>query len=140
MNPDFYTLVQARLSSFLHIKGLKLEECKEIDNGKTSAVFYESNNCKLAIYKSLIDGEVNFKIGRPTASNIGLNDGTQWFFQSALKNESKDLSLEALLARVPDSPKGSEEQLDQIALDLRNNFDELVRALPNHEATTHSAG
>jgi hypothetical protein len=140
MNANFYTLVQARISSFLLMKGMKLEECKEIDNGKTSAVFYESSSCKLAIYKSLIDGEVNFKVGLPTASNLSLNDGTQWFFQSALKNGAKDLSLEALLARVPDSPKGSEEQLDQIALDLRSNFDELVRALRTHEVTTHSAG
>lgn len=140
MDLNFYTFVETRLSSFLQSKGMKLKECRELDNGRTSALFYESTICKIAVFKSLIDGEINFKIAPATASNADLNDNTRWFFSSFLKNEDKNLPLEALLARVPESPKGSEEQLDQIALDLKSNFDDLVIAMPNCKDSMNSAG
>lgn len=129
MIANFEIATKKILGGILSLKKFYFEEYREFEGGRKVAVFYKSPLCKLAIYQSQLDGEVNCMIGSTDANNKNMDSDTEWFFLSALWHRSKDLSIEELLARVPSVPKSRDEQLCDIASDLMQNFDELVENL-----------
>lgn len=71
---------------------------------------------------------MNCLIGPSEANNNDLESG-EWVFLSSLLSQGKNLSIEELLAAVPDSPKSDEEQLREIAMKLESDFDAFIKAL-----------
>ncbi|MGR2741098.1 hypothetical protein ACUY1T_21830 [Billgrantia sp. Q4P2] len=128
MTNGFQGKVQAVLAEFLSAKGFEHEESKDLDGGNKSLVFYRSPQCKLSFYRSRRDGEVNCLVGTVGASNVNL-ESNEWLFLNSLLSSGKNLSIEELLVAVPDSPKSDEEQLCEIAIKLKENFDEFVNKL-----------
>ncbi len=128
MTSDFQRKVQLILAEFFSAKGFKYDESIDFNGGNKSIIFYNSPQCKLSFYRSQRDGEVNCLVGTIGAGNIDLENG-KWLFLSSLLPEGKDSSIEELLAAVPDSPKSDEEQLCEIEIKLRQNFDEIVKGL-----------
>lgn len=129
MISNFEGATQKILGNVLSSNKLYFEESRELEDGRKLAVFYRSPICKVAIYQSQLDGEVNCMIGSADANNINLDSGAGWFFLSSLLHGGKNLSIEELLARVPSVPKSRDEQLCEIASELMQNFDELVKSL-----------
>ncbi|MEJ2046387.1 MAG: hypothetical protein P8X74_23850 [Reinekea sp.] len=109
------------LTEFLSANGFKYEESKNLDGGNKSLVFYSSPQCKLSFYRSKRDGEVNCLIGSVGAKNEDV-ESDEWLYLNSFMSEGKDLSIEDLLAAVPDSPMSDEEQLNDIAIKLKQNF------------------
>lgn len=130
MTSDFQRKVHMVLAEFFSAKGFKLEEYKDLDGGNKSLVFYSSPQCKLSFYRSQRDGEVNCLIGTIGASSEDL-ESSKWLYLNSLMSEVKHLSIEELLAAVPDSPKSDEEQISDIAIKLKQNFAEILKQLPN---------
>lgn len=129
MTSEFQIKVQTALAEFLSAKGFIHEESKDLDDGNKSLVFYRSPKCKLTFYRSQRDGEVNCLIGTISANNERL-DSDEWLYLNSLQSKGKHLSIEELLAAVPDSPISDEEQLCDIEIKLRQGFDEFVGELP----------
>lgn len=71
-------------------------------------IIFDSRVCKIALYKSLSNGEVNCKIGKINAVSNDIG-GADWFFLNALINDAEDLSEEELLEAVPSIPKSFDE-------------------------------
>ncbi|MDH5228449.1 MAG: hypothetical protein OEZ58_09190 [Gammaproteobacteria bacterium] len=130
MTIDFQRKVRRALEDFFSAKGFKLDETLDLDGGNKSLVFYSSPLCKLCFYQSERDGEVNCLIGTIEASNEEL-DNAEWSYLNSLISDGEQLSIEELLAGVPDTPMSDEEQLSEIAIKLKQNFDALVKQLPN---------
>jgi hypothetical protein len=114
MNIDFVKLAQSRLSSFLLDKGFEFEGFEDSEESRMCILFYKSDRAKIAIYKSLVDGEVNCKIGSVNANNSEIHNRQQWFYLGSLINEDKNLTFEELLARVPVFPRGPKSNLKRL--------------------------
>jgi len=120
--------VESILASWLREQQFRFDEAIELDHGNWSAVIYASPDCKLYVYRSARDGEANCLLGLPAAKNNRQTVG-EWFFLYSLTSEQQSPSIEELLARVPETPQTTEQQLVAIAEFLRTRFKELLREL-----------
>jgi len=74
------------------------------------------------------NGEINCKIGKKNANNDDIG-GNDWFFLNSLINDFEELSIEELLAAVPNSPKGFDEQLEELVEKLIEKYEMVIGAL-----------
>lgn len=126
MSLDFEVMVRQKFDEFMSLKGFQFDRLISDSVGAKSAVLYVSTKQKMAIYRSLRDGEVNCLVGAKGADVARLDDGKEWAYMSSIFQRGQEMSMEELLARVPSTPKGTAEQLSEIASVLRQRFDELV--------------
>ncbi len=126
MTTDFESDVSQLLKDFVSHRGFSHNET--IASGKQEVVIYDSKACKIAFYKSPNDGEVNCKIGKANASNDDIG-GDGWFFLNSLISGDEELSIEELLAAVPSSPKGFDEQLENLTEKLIEEYEMVIGAL-----------
>jgi len=129
MTSDFEKKVQLVLSEFLSKNGFKHEQSQDFDGGNETLVVYSSPQCKLRFYRTQRDGEVNCQIG---AINLDM-ESSDWLYLSSLLAEGKNLSIEELLANVLEKPKSDEDQLREIGIKLKQNFDDLVKGVANYQ-------
>jgi hypothetical protein len=103
---DFPDQVQKIVGPFLSSIGFDLDAVNnDLDEGgrKGSVVFYRAQDCKIQIYLSTREGEVNAMIGPRDAPNEhGLYDRSQkWHYLNDFANEPK-LRLEELVRKHRD--------------------------------------
>ena len=101
MSDDFSSKVQSILDPLLLDLGFTLDEIDDnIDEGgrRGSVVYYRSQDCKLQIYWSSREGEINCMIGPLDAPNEpGLyNRSTKWHYLNEF-TKPPDLPLEELV-------------------------------------------
>lgn len=132
MTSDFENKVQLVLSEFLSKNGFKHEQSQDFDGGNETLVVYSSPQCKLRFYRTQRDGEVNCQIGAIGAINLDM-ESSDWLYLSSLLAEGENLSIEELLANVPEKPKSDEDQLREIGIKLKQNFDDLVKGVANYQ-------
>lgn len=125
MDDNFMNLIDESLSDFFQVYDFNLEEYLAIDGGNKTTAIYFSPLCKLLIYRSTRDGEVNCLIGREVADSHNLNDGN-WFYLNSILSDQAEKTIEQLLANVPDEPQSDKTQISTIASKLENNFEMII--------------
>lgn len=106
MQGDFSDEVQQIVGPFLSSMGFKLDAIdNDVDEGgrKAAVVFYRGQDCKIQVYYSSRECEINAMIGPLDAPNEhGLyNRSRKWFYFNQFSNEPK-LPLEELVKKLRD--------------------------------------
>lgn len=104
MADDFVREVQTTVGPFLSERGFAVDEVDSaVDEGgpKGSVVYYRGQDCKIQIYYSSREGEINAMIAPLDASNeYGLyNRSGKWRFFNDF-TEMPDLTVEELVAEL----------------------------------------
>lgn len=130
MKTAFSEMVHRVLGNFLSSNGFLRVAAPTLEHARKEVVLYESPVCRLVIYRSAIDGEVNCKVGVPGADFALFDKGPGWFFLMSLVHQGAGPSIEELLARLPNTPRSSAEQLQSVAVNLESHFAKVVASLP----------
>ncbi|HBF33197.1 TPA: hypothetical protein DDW35_01410 [Candidatus Sumerlaeota bacterium] len=118
------------MGEFLAVNCFDHEETVEQDSGLKILVFYKAPSCKLCIYSSIRDGEVNCMLGACDSENKSLDDGSKkWCYLTGLLIQGGFVEKEEIWARSSNSFKSNKELLDEIGNDLKQHFDGLVKLL-----------
>lgn len=128
MANSFQADVKNILMHFFTTNDFFYDKTIESDIGNKVVVFYHSFLCRLGIYKSSRDGEVNCMIGMHNAEIINFGENG-WYFFNDLNPNKRELTIEELLKAVPDSPKTSIEQLDELKKNLIDNYSDVLHKL-----------
>jgi hypothetical protein len=126
MTLGFSKAVERFLAEFMSSNGFSIDDFKELGAEGKSAVFVKSADRKLCIYLSQRDGEINCMIGSTKANNDEIGSGIGWSYVNSVLNRRRSLSIEELLATIPNTPRGYEDQLKEIASNLNIHINELV--------------
>ena len=127
MNTIFRSSVEKKLADFLSREGLVYQEEKIYDSGNQISIFYKSSFCKLSIYRSIRNGEVNAMLaGINSPNNNKLDDG--WKYLNSLVND-KNYSIDRLLLNVPNAPKSFDDQLDEVVNKIVINFHSILKTI-----------
>jgi hypothetical protein len=123
MSDGFAQEVQTIVGPLLSNLGFTLDEVDDhVDEGGMlgSVVFYRSKDCKIQVYQSSREGNVNCMIARAEAPNrFGPQDMSyQWQYLTKFA-PTPEMSLEELAQSVSFEPKTSTEQLVWV----RDNID-----------------
>jgi hypothetical protein len=116
MTHNFYADVKARVEPLLQTMGFVLDEVDDNpDEGgiARNIVYYRSSDCKLQIYYSSREGEINCMIAPLDASNeFGLN-GDKWYFISYF-SKRPDLSPQERLRQALAEVEAYDNRLDWV--------------------------
>lgn len=117
---EHVAMIDRHLRPFLRREGFRLNTVR--GSGYEWMALYASRRCRLAIYQSARNGEVNALIALPSAStNAGAIRREQgWHYIYGFTREG--LSFDELLASVPEHPVGFEKQMADVAETLENHF------------------
>lgn len=127
MNENFQLFVEATLGRFLSSKGFFFEEYVKYDSGNMEVLFYVSNKCKLCVYRSHREGEINCMIGDALIRNDLTSNG--WSFVNGMNLKKEPMTYEELRARVLRYPRGWQGQLSLLNETLTEHFDEISKKL-----------
>jgi hypothetical protein len=125
---EFRSRVETLLGDFFTAKGLVLDEVIPDDQCSRYVLVYRSPACKVAIYYSMHDGEVNCVLGSLGSDNRDV-DGDGWTYIRELQYKGREPSIEELLAAVSPTPRAGEVQLQDIVGLLKDKFDEFVKSM-----------
>ncbi len=126
MTSTFEDKVTSLLKNFLSLRSMKREEAIVRENYEV--IIYKSKSCKMAIYSSSNDGEINCKLGKIEADNTNIN-GNNWYYLNSLTGDNEELSIEELLNAIPSTPQGLDEQLLETIDNINKNFDSAEQVL-----------
>ena len=118
MTTDFAVAVESIVGPALAHLGLVLDEIDSSvdEGGRTgSVVYYRSSDCKIQIYKSAREGNVNCMIAPLDAPNeFGPHDQSRtWRFLNEF-SPTPDLSVEELAKSVSFKAKSDAQQLSEV--------------------------
>lgn len=115
MHDDLERLVEGVLGHFFMSHGFVPSSSLNRRNGLISEVVYVSSECKVKLYDSQVDGEINCLL-----ATVSTPDGADWarldraFYLRDLLEVGKGLPLEELMQVVASPARGRQEQLIQI--------------------------
>jgi hypothetical protein len=127
MNSVFAQEVQTIVGPLLSTIGFALDEVDDaVDEGGVagSVVYYRSSDCKIQVYQSSREGNVNCMIAPVDASNtFGPQDRTfQWQYLTKFV-PMPEASLEQLVQSVSFEPKTTAEELRWVRDNIAKYYD-----------------
>lgn len=129
MQGDFSELVQRTLGPFFERNDFELDAVDENSGTDLVVVYLRSPTCKLQIYSSPRNGEVNCMIAAPdtpNASGAERHRGQRWHYISELSGRDAGASVEELLERRRASrdvgPRTTAQQLEDLRDLLESDF------------------
>jgi len=122
MEKEFKNKIELFLKDFFTERSFRYEKSVVQDGGNKEVIYYRSKLCTLAFYQSIRNGEVNCMVN---FINGGSNDIEEkgWIYINSFLGEGVSLSVDELLARVPNVPRSFDEQLKEIVNKLLRKFD-----------------
>lgn len=129
MQSDFSHLVRRTLGPFLERNDFELDAVDENSENGLAVVYLRAPKCKLQIYNSPRNGEVNCMIaaaGTPNESGAENRRREGWHYVSELSGRDADTSVEQLLERRHASrdvgPRTTIQQLEDLRDLLESDF------------------
>ena len=122
---DFSEKVSRSLDDYLQARGFSKDAVQSDESGLKTTVAYRSYEAKIAVYRSIPDGEVNCMIGGPDASSAKV-EKPAWQFFTKLLMEAGRITREDLYRWSASPPAGWDKQLEHVLDLLRSNFDAVV--------------
>lgn len=128
MTHDFLTGVRSMIEPILGELGFRVDGyVDDLDEGGLRAVvvFYRSHDCKLQIYKSSREGNINCMIAPASAMNeFGPHDRSgKWQYVKSF-SPAPNVSLEELVKSVRYKSKTEIEQLEEVRDRILECYDE----------------
>lgn len=123
---DFPSEVQKEIGPMLLSRGFTLDAiATAVDEGgrRGSVVYYRRDDCKVQVYLSARDGEVNAMIAPTDAPNeLGaINRSRKWRYFKSFAQQPQ-LPLEELVRMVPMDFASDEDRLEALKLAIEKNF------------------
>lgn len=129
MQSDFLPVVQHALGPFLERNQFEVDAVDESTENELAVVYFRSHECKLQVYSSPRNGEINCMIATTDAPNEwGAKDSQRdtWRFIHELSGRNAGASVEELLERQrvthDAGPRTDAEQLESIRNLLESDF------------------
>ncbi|BBZ18614.1 hypothetical protein [Mycolicibacterium gadium] len=127
MTETFSAEVQSVVGPMLSELGFELDAVDDnVDEGgrRASVVYYRADDCKIQIYQSAREGNINCMIGPVDAPNeIGLHDRSgRWQYLPRFSPQP-DVPLEELVKSVTFAARSDAEQLERVKTTISENFE-----------------